>query len=77
MKISDMQLEMKLNGVDAEDITEILAICKPKAYDTQALNKELVKRGYDPLFDLECDDEDFDDSYPTIEKFSHKKNYSD
>ena len=62
MKVSDIRLEMELNGVDFEDITEILEICKPKAYDTQAVDEELQKRGYEPLFalDYEDDDDDFD-----------------
>ncbi len=79
MKVSDIRLEMELNGVDFEDITEILEICKPKAYDTQAVDEELQKRGYEPLFalDYEDDDDDFDDEYPAMQKFSHKKNYID
>lgn len=78
MKISDIQLEMELYGVDSEDITEILEICKSKAYDTQAIDEELQKRGYEPLFSLDYEeDDDFDDEYPAVQKFSHKKNYVD
>lgn len=77
MKISDIQLEMELYGVDSEDITEILEICKSKAYDTQAIDEELQKRGYEPLFTLDYEEDDFDDEYPAVQKFSHKKNYVD
>jgi hypothetical protein len=77
MKISDIKLEMELYGVDSEDITEILEICKSKAYDTQAIDEELQKRGYEPLFSLDYDEDDFDDEYPIIQKFSHKKSYVD
>ncbi len=45
MKISDIKLEMELYGVDLEDITEILEICKAQGYDIQALDEELEKKG--------------------------------
>ena len=78
MKISDIQLEMELYGVDSEDIAEILEICKSKGYDLQALDDELGKKGYEPLFSIHYDeDDDEDDEYPTVQKFSHKKNYID
>lgn len=78
MKISDIKLEMELYGVDQEDIVEILEICKPKGYDTEAIDDELEKKGYERIFSIDYDDEDdFDDEYPSVQKFSHKKNYID
>jgi len=78
MKISDIKLEMELYGVDLEDITEILEICKAQGYDTQALDEELEKKGYEPIFSVHYDeDEDDEDEYPTVQKFTHKKNYID
>ena len=77
MKISDIQLEMELYGVDSEDIAEILEICKSKGYDLQALDDELGKKGYEPLFSIHYDEDDEDDEYPTVQKFTHKKNYID
>ena len=79
MKISDIQLEMELYGVDSEDITEILEICKSKAYDTQAIDKELQKRGYEPLFTLEYEEDDseslkFEKEYLTIFRLLQKTN---
>ncbi|MDD2356558.1 MAG: hypothetical protein PHX13_01435 [Thiovulaceae bacterium] len=78
MKISDIKLEMELYGVDLEDITEILEICKAQGYDTQALDDELEKKGYERIFSAHEDEEDDeDDEYPTVQKFTHKKNYID
>ena len=78
MKISDIQLEMELYGVDSEDIAEILEICKSKGYDLQALDEELEKKGYEPIFSIHYDEDDDEyDEYPTVQKFSHKKNYID
>jgi hypothetical protein len=78
MKISDIKLEMELYGVDLEDITEILEICKAQGYDVQALDEELEKKGYERIFSVhDEEDDDFDDEYPIVEKFGHKKNYID
>jgi hypothetical protein len=80
MKISDIKLEMELYGVDLEDANEILEICKPKGYDFEALDEELVKRGYEPIFSENFYDDDYDDEddgYPKVQKFGHKKNYID
>ena len=80
MKISDIKLEMELYGVDSEDITEILQLCKSNGYDTKFLDSELEKRGYEPIFNLNYDDDEDefdDDDYEPIQKFSHKKNYID
>ena len=78
MKISDIKLEMELYGVDSEDITEILEICKAKGYDTEAIDDELEKKGYERIFSINYDDEDeLDDEYPAVQKFTHKKNYID
>ena len=78
MKISDIKLEMELYGVDQEDILEILELCKPKAYDIEAIDDELEKRGYERIFSVDYDEDDEDDyMYPSVQKFSHKKNYID
>lgn len=81
MKISDIKLEMELYGVDSEDIAEILDVCKSKGYDTQMIDTELEKRGYEKIFSINYDEyddmDDFDDEYPSVQKFGHKKNYID
>ncbi|WP_345980503.1 hypothetical protein [Sulfurimonas sp. HSL3-2] len=81
MKISDIKLEMELYGVDSEDIAEILELCKSKGYETQIIDDELEKKGYERIFSINYDDyddmDDFDDEYPSVEKFGHKKNYID
>ncbi len=36
------------------------------------------KKGYERIFSIhDEEDDDFDDEYPVIEKFGHKKNYID
>lgn len=78
MKISDIKLEMEHNGVDQEDILEILEICKPAGYDLAMIDQELEKKGYESIFFVDYDDDDdFEDEYPSVQKFGHKKNYID
>jgi len=82
MKLSDIILEMELNGVDAVDIADIVALCKSKGLDSDAIDTELVMRGYEKIFTVdyqaydEYDDWE-DDEYASVEKFSHKQHYMD
>jgi len=79
MKISDLEFEMELAGVDKADIAEILKSYNNKTIDTTLIDNELEKRGYPRVFDLalsafEEDDDDWDDNYMSVQKFPHKKN---
>ncbi len=82
MKVSDIVLEMELGGVDAADIADIVTICKDKGFTTEILDEELLNRGYEKIFTVNYDDYDDydewqDDEYMSVEKFSHKQQYSD
>jgi hypothetical protein len=79
MKISDYELEMKMYGVDATDIAEILELCKHIGYDSERMDEELVKRGYEPIFGVDYDsyDDYEDDEYGEIEPFPHKRHFKD
>ncbi len=80
MKISDLVLEMELNGVDEADIAEIVTLCHAKGLNSEMIDEELVKRGYEKIFTVDYDgyegyDDWEDDEYSTIEKFPHKQHY--
>ena len=81
MTISDIELEMKLNGVGEADIASIFAVCKTKGYGLSTLDDELEKRGYDKIFTVNYDDEeeewDDDDDFAPIERFPHKNRFDD
>ena len=84
MTISDIELEMKFNGVGEADIASILTACKAKGYGPETLDKELVKRGYDKIFTVDYDDEadmweedDEEDDFAPIERFPHKQRFDD
>lgn len=80
MTISDIRLELQINGVDAKDIDDIIASCKTKGYGVETLDDELEKRGYDKVFtvDYEFDDaEEWDDDFSSIEPFPHRHQFDD
>lgn len=80
MTVSDIELEMKLNGVDEADIVSILAACKTRGYAPETLDNELVQRGYARIFTIEFDEdeewEDEDDFAP-MTRFPHKQRFDD
>jgi hypothetical protein len=79
MKISDVILEMELNSVDSADIADIVNLCESKGLNTELIDDELVKRGYDKIFTVNYDEYDDweDDDYATVEKFPYKQHYND
>jgi len=81
MTISDIELEMKYNGVEKADIASILAACKTKGYSPETLDEELKKHGYEGIFSVDYDDEDNeweeDDDFAPIERFSRKNRFDD
>ncbi len=79
MEISDIQLEMELNGVSAADIADLLKLCDQKGFDSELIDNELIKRGYDKIFTVDYDDYDDweDDDYAQVEKFPYKKGFMD
>lgn len=82
MKISDITLEMELNGVDEAVIADIVKLCENKGFNSEIIDDELQKRGYEKLFTVDYDaydeyDDWEDDEYASIEKFPHKRSYID
>ena len=81
MTISDIELEMELNGVEAADIAAILSVCKTRGYASEILDEELEKRGYERIFsfDFEEDEPDWDeeDDFGSTEPFPHKHRFDD
>ena len=79
MKISDVRLEMELDGVDEADIAEIVTMYDSQKLTDEMLDDELLKRGYERLFTTDYDeyDEWNDDDCFSIEKFPYKHHYRD
>ena len=80
MKISDLEFEMELAGVDKADIADILKLYANKAVNTNIVDDELSRRGYPRIFDVDYDmyeeeEEWEDDDYFSVEKFPHKNRY--
>lgn len=82
MKVSDIILEMELGGVDAADIADIVSLCESKGLNSEMIDDELLRRGYDKIFTVDYDaydeyDDWEDDDYASVEKFSHKQHFID
>ncbi len=82
MNVSDITLEMELNGVDEAVIAEIVKLCEDKGFNSELIDDELQKRGYEKIFTVDYDaydeyDDWEDDGYASVEKFPHKRSYID
>lgn len=81
MQISDLTLEMELAGVDSADMTEIVELCKSKGFNSETIDEELIKRGYEKIFTVDYDQyddwQDDDDEYASVERFPHRQNFRD
>ncbi len=79
MKVSDIVLEMELGGVDSADMADIIELCESKGFNSEMIDDELLKRGYDKIFTVDYDeyDEWGDDDYATVEKFPYRQDYRD
>jgi hypothetical protein len=81
MKISDLEFEMELAGVDKADIADILKPYTNKNINTNLIDDALEKLGYPRVLEIafsEYDDEEEDewgDSFMNVEKFPHKHRY--
>lgn len=79
MTLSDIAFEMELNGVDKEDIDDIIQLSKKQGVMLELIDDELVKRGYERIFEVNYDeyDEWDDDDYSSVEKIRSKNHWSD
>ena len=79
MKISDLEFEMELGGVDKADIADILKLYNKKSVNTNMIDDELSRRGYPKIFSIDYDayeeeeEEEWDDDFFRVEKFSRKQ----
>ena len=79
MQISDISLEMELNGVKNEDIALIIEACKKRGFDNNTLDDELAKHGYDSIFGVDYDAYDNweDSDYASVERFPYRASSRD
>lgn len=79
MQISDISLEMELNGVKNEDIALIIEACKKRGFASDTIDDELLKHGYDSIFSVDYDSyDDWEDSdYASVEKFPYRESTRD
>lgn len=79
MKISDLEFEMELGGVDKADIADILKLYNKKTVNTNMIDDELTRRGYPKILSIDYDsyeeeeEEEWDEDFFRVEKFPHKQ----
>jgi hypothetical protein len=71
MTLKDLEFSLELNGVMSSDIEQILAMSKKNGIICEAIDDELVKLGYDKIFDGQNEDSwnSDDDDFGYVEKF--------
>jgi hypothetical protein len=74
MNYEDIEYALFLNGVMPKDIEYILNLSKENGVSYDIIDEELVKMGYEKIFDAE---DDWDNDFNNIEKFNHRHKYSD
>ena len=74
MTVKDLELALWLNGVTPKDAEHILNVSKENGIQGELIDIELVKMGYDKVFDNSDDWNDSED-FDYIEKFPHKNRF--
>jgi len=79
MTVSDIEMEMRFNGVEDADVASILTVCKTKGYALETLDNELAKRGYPRIFTYDYDDEEeeWEDEFDPVERFPSKHRFAE
>ena len=74
MTFKDLEFTLELSGVMREDIDYILDFSKKNGIDTEQIDNELNKMGYERILENEFDDSwDDEDDYDHIEKFRNNR----
>jgi hypothetical protein len=74
MTLKDLEFSLELNGVMSKDIESILSMSKKSGINCEAIDDELLKLGYDKIFDDE-DSWNADDDFGYVEKFPHRNKF--
>ncbi len=74
MTFKSLEFALELSGVTPKDIERILSMSKKNGIFCEAIDAELVKMGYDEIFDTEDYSAD-DDDFGHIEKFPCKHKF--
>lgn len=77
MTVQDLKFALELGCVLGKDIEYLLDFGKKNGINTQEIDDELLKLGYDKVFDndFENNDDEDDEDFGFIQKFPHKSKF--
>ncbi len=76
MTLEDLQFALELNCVMTKDIDYLLEYSK-NGIKTEDIDSQLLKLGYDKIFDNEYEEDNYDDNFNNIQKFPHRSRFYD
>lgn len=78
MTLQDLRFALELGCVMDKDIEHLVEYAKQNGMDTDEIDSELVKLGYDKIFenyDEDNYDDDEEEEFGYIQKFPHKSKF--
>lgn len=77
MRLQDLRFALELNCVMSKDIEHLVELSKKNSMDMQEIDSELIKLGYDKIFENYDEEsfEDEDEEFGYIQKFPHKSKF--
>lgn len=78
MTLQDLKFALELGCVLGKDIEYLLDFSKKNGINTEEIDNELIKLGYDKIFDNDFasyDDDEDDEEFGYIQKFPHKSKF--
>ncbi|EDZ61829.1 hypothetical protein SMGD1_0957 [Sulfurimonas gotlandica GD1] len=77
MTLEDLQFALELNCVMTKDIDYLLEYSKKNGIHTEDIDTQLLKLGYDKVFDNQYEEDNYDDYFNNIQKFPNKARFYD
>ena len=77
MTLQELRLALEIGCVMDQDIEYLVEFGKQNGIDTDEIDDELVKLGYDKIFESQFEDDydDDDDAFGYIQKFPNKSKF--
>ena len=76
MTLKDLKFSLELGCVLNKDIEYLLDFSKKNGINTEEIDNELVKLGYEKVFENDFDNDfDDDEEFGYVEKFPHKSKF--
>jgi hypothetical protein len=76
MTLQDLRFALELSCVMDKDVEYLVGLAKKNGINTDAIDDELIKLGYDKVFEDYIEEEDDEDEeFGYVQKFPHKSKF--